>query len=39
LGIAFALVGAAILTGMDPQLEAAFIQTMPDWLMNFATQL
>jgi len=39
LGIAFALVGAAILSGLDHQLEAAFIQTMPDWLVNFATQL
>jgi cytochrome c-type biogenesis protein len=39
LGIAFALVGAAILTGIDHQLEATFIQTMPDWLVNFATRL
>ena len=39
LGLAFALVGAAILTGVDLKLEAAFIDTMPDWLMTFATRL
>ena len=39
LGMAFALVGAAILTGFDQRLEAAFIDAMPDWLVNFATRL
>jgi cytochrome c-type biogenesis protein len=39
LGIAFVLVGAAILTGADHAIEAAFISKMPDWLVSFATQL
>ena len=39
LGFAFALVGATILTGLDQKLEAAFINTMPDWLVTFATRL
>lgn len=39
LGMAFALVGAAILTGLDQRLEAAFIDAMPDWLVTFATRL
>ena len=39
LGMAFALVGAAILTGFDQRLEAAFIDAMPDWLVTFATRL
>ncbi len=39
LGIAFALIGAAILTGFDHQIEAAFIAAMPQWLVNFAVQI
>jgi cytochrome c-type biogenesis protein len=39
LGAAFALVGAAILTGFDQKLEAGFIDAMPDWLVTFATRL
>lgn len=39
LGLAFALVGGAILTGFDHVLEGAFIAAMPDWLVNFATRL
>jgi cytochrome c-type biogenesis protein len=39
LGLAFALVGAAILTGWDQKLEAGFIDSMPDWLVTFATRL
>jgi cytochrome c-type biogenesis protein len=36
LGLAFALVGAAILT---KKLEAGFIDSTPDWLVTFATRL
>jgi cytochrome c-type biogenesis protein len=39
LGLAFALVGTAILTGFDQKLETAFIDAMPDWLVTFATRL
>ncbi len=39
LGIAFMLVGGAIVTGLDHRLEASAIAAMPDWLTSFATQL
>jgi cytochrome c-type biogenesis protein len=39
LGLAFALVGAAILTGFDQKLEAAVVESMPNWLVSFATRL
>jgi cytochrome c-type biogenesis protein len=39
LGAAFVIVGALILTGLDHRVEAAFVETMPDWLVNFATRL
>jgi len=39
LAIVLVGVGAAILTGLDRALEAAAIQTMPEWLVAFATRL
>ena len=39
LGALFALVGAAVLTGLDHQIEAVLIAAMPDWLTAFATSL
>jgi hypothetical protein len=36
---AFALIGAAILTGVDHRLESIMIAAMPDWLTSFATAL
>jgi cytochrome c-type biogenesis protein len=38
-GVAFVVVGALILSGLDHRIEAVFIETMPGWLVNFATQL
>jgi cytochrome c biogenesis protein CcdA len=38
-GALIALVGVAILTGLDHSLEAGVIAAMPDWLVNFATQI
>jgi cytochrome c-type biogenesis protein len=39
LGAAFALIGAAILTGLDQRVEAILVAAMPNWLANFATSL
>ncbi len=39
LGAAFALIGAAILTGLDQRVEAALVAAMPDWLTAFAGSL
>jgi len=39
LGAAFALIGGAILTGLDHQFEAVLVAAMPNWLTNFATLL
>jgi cytochrome c-type biogenesis protein len=39
LGAAFALIGVAILTGLDHKVEAVFVAAMPDWLTSFATSL
>jgi cytochrome c-type biogenesis protein len=39
LGAAFALIGAAILTGVDHRLESILVAAMPDWLTTFATSL
>jgi cytochrome c-type biogenesis protein len=39
LGAAFALIGAAILTGLDHHVEATFVAAMPDWLTAFASSL
>jgi hypothetical protein len=39
LGAAFALIGAAVLTGLDHRVEAVLIAAMPDWLTAFATSL
>ncbi len=39
LGLAFALIGAAILTGLDHHIEAVLVAAMPGWLSAFATTL
>jgi cytochrome c-type biogenesis protein len=39
LGAAFALIGAAVLTGVDHHVEAALVAAMPNWLTAFATSL
>lgn len=39
LGAAFALIGAAVLTGLDHHIEAVLVAAMPDWLTTFATSL
>jgi cytochrome c-type biogenesis protein len=39
LGMAFMVVGAAVLTGLDHQFEAVLVAAMPDWLTAFATSL
>ena len=39
LGVAFAGIGAAVLTGFDHRIEAAAVAAMPDWLTTFATSL
>jgi cytochrome c-type biogenesis protein len=38
-GFVLSGVGIVILTGFDHRIETAFIEKMPDWLVNFATQL
>lgn len=38
LGVMLALVGAAILTGLDKRAEAAMVAVMPDWLIEFTTR-
>ena len=38
LGLSFALVGLAILTGYDKIIEAKIADVMPDWLVLFATR-
>ena len=38
-GGALAVIGAVILLGVDHRIEAWFINSMPDWLTRFATQL
>jgi len=38
-GSIFALVGLAILTGLDHRLEAGIVAAMPDWLTAFAASL
>ncbi len=39
LGAVFALIGAAVLTGLDHHIEAVLVAAMPDWLTAFATSL
>ena len=39
LGAAFAVIGAAILTGFDHRFESVLVAAMPDWLATFATSL
>ena len=38
-GAALTVVGAMILLGWDHRIEAAFIDAMPEWLVNIATRL
>lgn len=38
LGVALALVGALILTGVDRQIEAALTMASPDWLVSVTTR-
>ena len=38
LGLAFALVGFGMVTGLDKLAEGALVAAMPDWLVSFATQ-
>jgi cytochrome c-type biogenesis protein len=39
LGAAFAVIGAAILTGVDHRVESVLVAAMPNWLATFATSL
>jgi len=39
LGVAFILVGAAIITGVDKQIEAALVDASPAWLTRLTTSL
>ncbi len=39
LGLAFALVGFGMLSGLDKLVEGALVEAMPDWLVGFATRL
>ena len=39
LGAAFLIIGGAVLTGLDHQIEAVLVAAMPDWLTAFATSL
>ncbi len=39
LGLAFALVGLGMVTGLDKLVEGALVAAMPDWLVGFATRL
>jgi cytochrome c biogenesis protein CcdA len=39
LGAAFAVIGVAVLTGFDHQVEGRVVAAMPDWLTAFATSL
>ena len=39
LGIAFAMVGLVILTGLEHHLEEVVIAVMPDWLVTLGTRL
>jgi len=38
LGIAFALIGASIVTGADRQIEAALVEASPQWLTDLTTR-
>ncbi|MBZ9936323.1 sulfite exporter TauE/SafE family protein [Mesorhizobium sp. BR1-1-16] len=38
LGLAFALVGFGMVTGLDKVVEGALVEAMPDWLVTFATR-
>lgn len=39
LGIAFLLVGLAIISGYDKVVEQHLVEVMPDWLVGVATKL
>jgi cytochrome c-type biogenesis protein len=38
LGLAFALIGAAIVTGLDKQIETALVEGSPQWLTDLTTR-
>jgi cytochrome c-type biogenesis protein len=38
LGIAFVLVGASIVSGLDKQMEAALVESSPQWLTELTTR-
>jgi cytochrome c-type biogenesis protein len=39
LGAAFAIIGVAVLTGLDHHIEAVLVAALPDWLTAFAASL
>jgi cytochrome c-type biogenesis protein len=38
LGVAFVLIGAAIVTGADKQIETALVEASPQWLTDLTTR-
>jgi cytochrome c-type biogenesis protein len=38
LGVAFVLIGASIVTGIDKQIETALVEASPQWLTNLTTR-
>jgi cytochrome c biogenesis protein CcdA len=38
LGLAFVLIGAAIVTGTDRQIETALVEASPQWLTDLTTR-
>jgi cytochrome c biogenesis protein CcdA len=38
LGVAFVLIGAAIVTGVDKQIETALVEASPQWLTDLTTR-
>jgi sulfite exporter TauE/SafE len=38
LGVAFVLVGAAIVTGIDKKLETTLVEASPQWLTDLTTR-
>ena len=38
LGIAFVLIGAAIVTGVDKRIETALVDASPQWLTDLTTR-
>jgi len=38
LGIAFVLIGASIVTGIDKRIETALVEASPQWLTDLTTR-